>query len=234
MLEVQGIDVFYGEFQALFEMSLEVREKETVITVGPNGAGKSTLLRAVSGLLPCRKGSVSFLGQPVHNLPAHKIVELGIAHVPEGGRVFPRLTVVENLKIGSYTKKARASVERTLQEIYELFPRLAERRMQLADTLSGGERQMLAIARSLMSGPKLIMLDEPTSGLAPLVVSMLFDFVGRIKSQGYSILMVEQNVRKALELSDRAYLLESGRVRLQGNREEFSQESYIRQAYLGL
>ncbi len=234
MLEVQGIDVFYGEFQALFEMSLEVREKETVITVGPNGAGKSTLLRAVSGLLPCRKGSVSFLGQPVHNLPAHKIVELGIAHVPEGGRVFPRLTVVENLKIGSYTKKARASVERTLQEIYELFPRLAERRMQLSDTLSGGERQMLAIARSLMSGPKLIMLDEPTSGLAPLVVSMLFDFVGRIKSQGYSILMVEQNVRKALELSDRAYLLESGRVRLQGNREEFSQESYIRQAYLGL
>jgi branched-chain amino acid transport system ATP-binding protein len=234
MLEVQGIDVFYGEFQALFEMSLEVREKETVITVGPNGAGKSTLLRAVSGLLPCRKGSVSFLGQPVHNLPAHKIVELGIAHVPEGGRVFPRLTVVENLKIGSYTKKARASVERTLQEIYELFPRLAERRVQLADTLSGGERQMLAIARSLMSGPKLIMLDEPTSGLAPLVVSMLFDFVGRIKSQGYSILMVEQNVRKALELSDRAYLLESGRVRLQGNREEFSQESYIRQAYLGL
>jgi len=234
MLEVEGIDVFYGEFQALFGLSLEVGEQETVITVGPNGAGKSTLLRAVSGLLPCRNGSVRFLGQPVHNLPAHKIVELGLAHVPEGGRVFPRLTVMENLRIGSYTKKARANVEKNLQEIYELFPRLAERRIQLADTLSGGERQMLAIARSLMSGPKLIMLDEPSSGLAPLVVSMLFDFVGRIKSQGYSILMVEQNVRKALELSDRAYLLESGKVRLQGTREEFSKESYIRQAYLGL
>ncbi len=234
MLEVQSIDVFYGEFQALFGLSLEVREQETVITVGPNGAGKSTLLRAVSGLLPCKNGSVTFLGQPIHNLPAHKIVELGIAHVPEGGRIFAGLTVMENLKIGSYIKRARPAVERNLEEIYQLFPRLAERRLQMADTLSGGERQMLAIARSLMSGPRLIMLDEPSSGLAPLVVSMLFEFVGRIKSQGYSILMVEQNVRKALELSDRAYLMESGRVRLQGSREEFSQESYIRQAYLGL
>lgn len=234
MLEVQNIDVFYGEFQALFSMSLEVRQRETVITVGPNGAGKSTLLRAISGLLPCKSGSVRFLGRPVHNLPAHKIVELGIAHVPEGGRVFSHLTVMENLRIGSYIKRARAGVERNLHEIYQLFPRLAERRLQLADTLSGGERQMLAIARSLMSGPKLILLDEPSSGLAPLVVGMLFGFVARIKSQGYSILMVEQNVRKALELSDRAYLLESGRVRMQGTREEFSQESYIRQAYLGL
>ncbi|MGQ9858931.1 MAG: ABC transporter ATP-binding protein [Thermodesulfobacteriota bacterium] len=234
MLEVQGIDVFYGEFQALFQMSLEVRERETVITVGPNGAGKSTLLRAISGLLPCRGGSIRFLGQPIDNLPAHRIVELGIAHVPEGGRVFPHLTVVENLKIGSYIKRARGALERNLQEIYQLFPRLAERRSQLADTLSGGERQMLAIARSLMSGPRLILLDEPSSGLAPLVVSMLFDFVRNIKSRGYSILMVEQNVRKALELSDRAYLLESGKVRLQGTREEFSQETYIRQAYLGL
>ncbi len=234
MLEVQGIDVFYGEFQALFNMSLEVREQETVITVGPNGAGKSTLLRAISGLLPCRNGSIRFLGQAVHNLQAHRIVELGIAHVPEGGRVFPHLTVLENLKIGSYIRKARGAADRNLGEIYQLFPRLAERRLQLADTLSGGERQMLAIARSLMSGPRLILLDEPSSGLAPLVVGMLFDFISRIKSQGYSILMVEQNVRKALELSDRAYLLESGRVRLQGTREEFSQESYIRQAYLGL
>lgn len=234
MLEVQSIDVFYGEFQALFGLSLEVREQETVITVGPNGAGKSTLLRAVSGLLPCKNGSVTFLGQPIHNLPAHKIVELGIAHVPEGGRIFAGLTVMENLKIGSYIKRARPNVERNLEEIYQLFPRLAERRLQMADTLSGGERQMLAIARSLMSRPRLIMLDEPSSGLAPLVVSMLFEFVGRIKSQGYSILMVEQNVRKALELSDRAYLMESGRVRLQGSREQFSQESYIRQAYLGL
>jgi branched-chain amino acid transport system ATP-binding protein len=234
MLEVENIHVFYGEFQALFGLSLEVGEKETVITVGPNGAGKSTLLRAISGLLPPRTGSIRFLGEPIHNMPAHRIVELGIAHVPEGGRVFPHLTVMENLKIGSYIRRARKGVGKNLEEIYRLFPRLAERRLQLADTLSGGERQMLAIARSLMSGPRLILLDEPSSGLAPLVVTMLLDFVARIRSQGYSILMVEQNVRKALELSDRAYLMESGRVRLQGTREEFSQESYIRQAYLGL
>jgi branched-chain amino acid transport system ATP-binding protein len=161
-------------------------------------------------------------------------VELGLVHVPEGGRVFPNLSVMENLKIGSYVRGARKEFRKKLEEIYELFPRLAERRTQLADTLSGGERQMLAIARSLMSKPKLIMLDEPSSGLAPMIVTLLFEFVARIRSQGYSILMVEQNVRKALSLSDRAYLVESGRIALQGTREEFSRESYIRKAYLGL
>lgn len=234
MLEVDSIDVCYGEFQALFSLSMVVHEGETVITVGPNGAGKSTLLRAISGLQPPRCGTIRFLGHPIHQLSAHKIVELGIAHVPEGGRVFPHLTVFENLKIGSYVGRARIDFKRNLEEIYTLFPRLAERRSQLADTLSGGERQMLAIARSLMSRPRLVMLDEPSSGLAPMIVALLFEFVEKIKSQGYSILMVEQNVRKALELSDRAYLLESGRVRLHGTKEEFSQESYIRQAYLGL
>lgn len=234
MLEVETIDVFYGEFQALFGLSLKVLERETVITVGPNGAGKSTLLRSISGLQPPRNGFIRFMGEPIERLSAHRIVELGIAHVPEGGRVFPHLSVLENLKIGSYIQRARVGLQRNLEEIYGLFPRLKERRSQLADTLSGGERQMLAIARSLMSRPRLIMLDEPSSGLAPMIVRLLFEFVAKIKSQGYSILMVEQNVRKALELSDRAYLLESGRVRLQGTREQFSGETYIRQAYLGL
>jgi branched-chain amino acid transport system ATP-binding protein len=234
MLEVRGIDVFYGEFQALFDLSLEVRTGETVIVVGPNGAGKTTLLRCISGLQPASKGSITFLDQPIHRLPPHRIVELGLVHVPEGGRVFPNLSVMENLKIGSYVRGARKEFRKKLEEIYELFPRLAERRTQLADTLSGGERQMLAIARSLMSKPKLIMLDEPSSGLAPMIVTLLFEFVARIRSQGYSILMVEQNVRKALSLSDRAYLVESGRIALQGTREEFSRESYIRKAYLGL
>jgi branched-chain amino acid transport system ATP-binding protein len=234
MLEVRGIDVFYGEFQALFDLSLEVRTGETVIVVGPNGAGKTTLLRCISGLQPASKGSIRFLDQPIHRLPPHRIVELGLVHVPEGGRVFPNLSVMENLKIGSYVRGARKEFRKKLEEIYELFPRLAERRTQLADTLSGGERQMLAIARSLMSKPKLIMLDEPSSGLAPMIVTLLLEFVARIRSQGYSILMVEQNVRKALSLSDRAYLVESGRIALQGTREEFSRESYIRKAYLGL
>ncbi len=234
MLEVDSIDVFYGEFQALFDLSLEVRAGETVIVVGPNGAGKTTLLRCISGLQPPSKGSIKFLDQPIHRLPPYRIVELGLAHVPEGGRVFPNLSVMENLRIGSYVREARKEFQKKLEEIYELFPRLAERRSQLADTLSGGERQMLAIARSLMSKPKLIMLDEPSSGLAPMIVTMLFEFVARIRSQGYAILMVEQNVRKALSLSDRAYLVESGRIALQGTREEFSRESYIRKAYLGL
>ncbi len=234
MLKVERIDVFYGEFQAIFGLDLNVAEKETVITVGPNGAGKSTLLKAVTGLKPPKNGKITFLGRSIERLPAHRIVELGISHVPEGGKIFPQLTVFENLKIGSFIKRARDSFGRSLDEIYQLFPRLGERQHQLADTLSGGERQMLAIARSLMSRPRLVLLDEPSSGLAPLIVSSLFEFVGKIKSQGYSILMVEQNVRKALQLCDRAYLLESGMVRLQGDRDSFSHEDYIRQAYIGI
>jgi branched-chain amino acid transport system ATP-binding protein len=234
MLEVQDIDVFYGEFQALFGLGLRVGERETVITVGPNGAGKSTLLKAITGLQPAGRGRVLFQGKAIERLSAHRIVEMGIAHVPEGGRIFPQLTVAENLRIGSYPRRAREQAAKSLEEIYILFPRLQERHRQMADTLSGGERQMLAIARSLMSRPTLVLLDEPSSGLAPLIVSLLFAFVDQIKRQGYSILMVEQNVRKALSLCDRAYLLESGRVKLAGDREAFGQEAYIRQAYLGL
>ncbi len=234
MLEIKNLDVFYGEFQALFDVSLRIDEGETVITVGPNGAGKSTLLKTISGLLRPRTGSITFLGQRIDGRPAHEIVELGIAHVPEGGRLFPQLTVLENLKVGSYLKKSRIEFASTLKDIYQLFPILDERKRQLADTLSGGERQMLAIARCLMSKPKLILLDEPSSGLAPRVVSRVFEFVSQIKSQGYAILMVEQNVRKGLQLSDRAYLMESGRMVKEGTKQTFADDPYIKKVYIGL
>ncbi len=234
MLEVQNLNVYYGEFQALFSVSLRVSEGETVITVGPNGAGKSTLLKTISGLLQARSGTITFLGKRIESLPAHEIVELGITHVPEGGRLFAQLSVFENLKVGSYLKRARSEAAATLKEIYRLFPILDERKKQLADTMSGGERQMLAIARCLMSRPKLILLDEPSSGLAPRVVSRVLEFVHQIKAQGYAILMVEQNVRKALRLSDRAYLMESGRVHKEGNQQAFLEDPYIRKAYIGL
>jgi len=234
MLEIKNIDVYYGEFQALFNVSMKISEGETVITVGPNGAGKSTLLKSISGLLQPRNGSITFLGQRLDGLPAHEIVKLGIAHVPEGGRLFPRLTVMENLKIGSYLPRARKEFKQALKEIYQLFPVLDERKRQLADTLSGGERQMLAIARCLMSKPKLILLDEPSSGLAPRVVSRVFEFVHQIKAQGYSILMVEQNVRKALQLSNRAYLMESGRIHKEGTKQDFLEDPYIKKVYIGM
>jgi branched-chain amino acid transport system ATP-binding protein len=234
MLEIQDLNVYYGEFQALFGVSLRISEGETVITVGPNGAGKSTLLKTISGLLQARSGTITFLGKRINHLPAHEIVELGITHVPEGGRLFPQLSVYENLKVGSYLKRARNEAAATLKEIYRLFPILDERKKQLADTMSGGERQMLAIARSLMSRPKLILLDEPSSGLAPRVVSRVLEFVHQIKAQGYAILMVEQNVRKALRLSDRAYLLESGRVHKEGAQQSFLEDPYIKKAYIGL
>jgi branched-chain amino acid transport system ATP-binding protein len=234
MLEIRNLNVSYGGFQALFDVSLRVAEGETVITVGPNGAGKSTLLKTISGLLPARSGTIDFLGKRIDRLPAHEIVELGITHVPEGGRLFPQLTVYENLRVGSYLKRARGEAASTLKEIYRLFPILDERKRQMADTMSGGERQMLAIARSLMSRPKLILLDEPSSGLAPRVVSRVLDFVHQIKAQGYAILMVEQNVRKALRLSDRAYLMESGRVHKEGTQQSFLDDPYIKKAYIGL
>lgn len=234
MLEIQNLNVFYGEFQALFNASLQVSDGETVITVGPNGAGKSTLLKSISGLIQPRGGTITFLEKRIDRLPPHEIVQMGIAHVPEGGWLFPQLTVLENLKVGSYLKRARNESSITLQEIYRLFPILDDRKKQLADTLSGGERQMLAIARSLMTRPKLILLDEPSSGLAPRIVSRVFEFVRKIKAQGYAILMVEQNVRKALQLSDRAYLMESGRVQKEGTEKSFMDDPYIKKAYLGI
>jgi branched-chain amino acid transport system ATP-binding protein len=234
MLDVMGIDVLYGEFQALFGVEIHVSPKESVVILGANGAGKSTLLKAICGLQPPSSGDIILEGESIRGLAPYKIIERGISLVPEGGRIFPNLSVMENLKIGSYVGRSRRAFQETLEEVFSLFPRLRERPNQLADTLSGGERQMLAIARSLMSRPKLILLDEPSSGLAPLVVSLLFDFIAGIKAQGYTILLVEQNVRKALDLCDRAYLLESGHVELKGDREAFMAEERIRKAYLGI
>jgi branched-chain amino acid transport system ATP-binding protein len=234
LLQIQEISVFYREFQALDQISLNVREGETTTTVGPNGAGKTTLLRTISGFLHPVSGNILFKGERIDGLDPYRIVELGISHVPEGGRLFPYLTVQNNLKIGAFPKRARSKFRDSLEEIYEFFPILQERRNQLADTLSGGERQILAIARSLMARPILVLLDEPSTGLAPLVVTHVLELVNDIKKKGYSILMVEQNARKALELADRAYLLESGRVRKEGNREAFLSDQHIKKVYIGL
>jgi branched-chain amino acid transport system ATP-binding protein len=234
LLQIQDISVFYREFQALDHISLNVREGETTTTVGPNGAGKTTLLRTISGFLHPASGNIFFQGERIDCLDPYRIVEIGISQVPEGGRLFPYLTVQNNLKIGAFPKRARSKFRESLKEIYEFFPILKERGNQLADTLSGGERQMLAIARSLMARPILVLLDEPSTGLAPLVVTYVLDLVNEIKKRGYSILMVEQNARKALDLADRAYLLESGRVRKEGNREEFLSDDHIKKVYIGL
>ena len=234
MLIVDAIGVSYGEFRALSDISLKVDDGQTVIVMGPNGAGKSTLLKGICGLQKIRQGSVSFLNRRIDTLQAYKVAELGISLVPEGGRVFPYLSVEDNLKTGAYNKIARAHVKQSFEQMYELFPILSQRRKQVAGLLSGGERQMLAIARSLMSKPKLILLDEPSLGLAPLVVNLVFEFIARIKREGYSILLVEQNANKALQLADYAYLLESGRLAFEGNRQDFDKNDYIKTAYLGL
>jgi branched-chain amino acid transport system ATP-binding protein len=234
MLRVEGIDIYYGEFQALEGVSLKVEAGRTVIVVGPNGAGKSTLLRGISGLQKIRKGSIHFHDERIDTLRAYRIVEKGISLVPEGGRAFPYLSVEDNLRAGAYHSNARGHAQQRFEQIYGLFPILAQRRRQMAGSLSGGERQMLAIARSLMSGPKLILLDEPSLGLAPLVVDLVFEFVQKMKKEGYSILLVEQNANRALQIADYAYLLESGKLVFEGNRQDFDKNPYIKTAYLGL
>jgi branched-chain amino acid transport system ATP-binding protein len=234
MLNVQDLDVFYGEFQAIDNVTLKIEKGQTVIVVGPNGAGKSTLLRTIAGLLPPRRGTISFEGQRIDRMEAHKVVETGISLVPEGGRVFPNLSVLDNLKVGSYNKAARAKAQQWMKRIFELFPVLSNRKSQRAGSLSGGERQMLAIARSLMSQPRLIMLDEPSLGLAPLVVDMVFEFVLTMKQEGYTVLLVEQNANKALKVADYAYLIESGKLVFEGRSEDFDKNPYIKTAYLGI
>lgn len=234
MLTVDAIETFYGEFRALEGISLKVEKGQTVIVVGPNGAGKSTLLKTILGLQKPRKGSIRFQDEDVTGLPAHKVVERGISMVPEGGRVFPDLSVQDNLRVGSYNPVARPQAQTKMEQIFDLFPILSDRKKQAAGSLSGGERQMLAIARSLMSCPKLIMLDEPSLGLAPLVVNMVFDFIQKMKAEGYAILLVEQNANKALKVADYAYLVESGKLVYEGDRDSFDQNPYIKTAYLGL
>ena len=234
MLELSGIDAGYGSFQALFGISMSVKAGEAVAVIGSNGAGKTTLLRVISGLLPASSGAMTMEGTPLRETPPHKIIETGIAHVPEGRRLFPRLSVENNLRIGAYIPAARAKFAERLDQVYTLFPRLKERRAQLAGTLSGGEQQMCAIARALMSGPKLILLDEPSMGLAPVIVAQVFDLVRRLRGEGYTVLIVEQNVRQVLKIADRAYLLEVGRIKASGSSQELLASDEIRKAYMGI
>jgi branched-chain amino acid transport system ATP-binding protein len=234
MLEVQNLDTLYGKSQALWGVSLEINEAEIVALVGSNGAGKTTLLNTISGVLHPASGSVEFLGQRIDGLPSHAIAELGISHIPEGGGVFPDMTVRENLEMGAYPYRAWKQKQETLGQVYQTFPILEEREKQLARTLSGGERQMLAIGRGLMSRPKLCLFDEPSYGLAPLLVAEIFRVIERLRDQGIAILLSEQNVRQSLEMADRAYVLENGRVCLQGECGELLHSDYVRQAYMGL
>ena len=234
MLELSNIDAGYGSFQALFGISMSVKAGEAVAVIGSNGAGKTTLLRVISGLLPASSGAMRMEGTALRETPAHKIIETGIAHVPEGRRLFPRLSVENNLRIGAYIPAARAKFAERLEQVYSLFPRLKERRAQLAGTLSGGEQQMCAIARALMSGPKLILLDEPSMGLAPVIVAQVFDLVRRLRGEGYTVLIVEQNVRQVLKIADRAYLLEVGRIKASGSSQELLASDEIRKAYMGI
>jgi branched-chain amino acid transport system ATP-binding protein len=234
MLEVESLTAGYGEFTALWDVSLRVRAGEAVAVVGPNGAGKTTLMRVISGLVPVRNGELRLDGQSLKGRRAHEIVGHGIAHVPEGRRIFPRLTVEENLRMGGYLPASRRHFAETVQRVYGLFPVLAERRRQLAGTLSGGEQQMLAIGRALMSRPRLVLLDEPSLGLAPVMVLRLFELIRRIRQEGYTILIVEQNVRQVLSLVDRAYLLEVGRIRVEGRAADLAEQDFVRKAYVGL
>ena len=234
MLSLTAVSAGYGSFRALFDVSLEVPKGEAVGVIGPNGAGKTTLMRVISGLIPLRGGAMTLESRSVGGLPAHRMVEQGIAHVPENRRLFPRLTVEDNLRIGAFIPQARRRFGEELERVYALFPRLKDRRHQLAGTLSGGEQQMCAIGRALMSGPKLLLMDEPSAGLAPLVVQQVFELVHRIRGDGLTVLIVEQNVPQVLEVVDRAYLLEVGSIKLQGTSAELKGNDFIRKSYMGL
>jgi branched-chain amino acid transport system ATP-binding protein len=234
MLEMKSVDAGYGSFQALFGVNLHVEAGEAVGVIGPNGAGKTTLMRVISGLIRPRAGTISMQGTDVLKTPEHRIVSLGIAHVPENRRLFPRLTVEDNLKMGAFMPEARARFSERLAFVFDLFPRMKERRNQLAGTMSGGEQQMCAIGRALMSDPKLLLLDEPSAGLAPVVVQQVFELVKRIRSLGLTVLIVEQNVQQVLRVVDRAYLLEAGSIRASGSSGEMLADDSIRQAYLGI
>jgi len=233
MLKLTDIDTYYGDLQALWGISLEVKEGEMVSLIGPNGAGKTTSLLSITGLLKPSNGSILFDGHDLLKVPPYKVVDLGISMVMEGGRVFAGMTVMENLELGAYGTRARKQRAETVDQVFEIFPRLKERLTQRAGTLSGGERQMLAIGRAMMSKPKLLMLDEPSFGLAPILVDAIFEMVKSINKQGVTILLVEQNVRAALELADRAYVIENGRIVGEGSGEALLSFESVRSAYLG-
>ena len=233
MLEVKDIEVYYGMIQALKGISFEVNEGEVIALIGANGAGKTTTLHTITGLLSPKKGSVLFEGQDITKVPAHKIVSLGMAHLPEGRRVFAELSVYQNLKMGAYTRKDKDEIAKTLEMVYKRFPRLEERKNQLAGTLSGGEQQMLAMGRALMSHPKIIVMDEPSMGLSPILVNEIFDIIKEVSASGTTVLLVEQNAKKALSIADRAYVLETGKIVLEGDAKELMNDDSIKKAYLG-
>lgn len=233
MLEVRDIEVAYGDLQALWGVSIEVRSGEIVVLIGPNGAGKTTLMRSIAGLQRPFRGSILLEGTPIHSFAAHQIVDRGVVLVPEGRRLFATMTVLENLVLGAFTAHARAKQEEALERVYGIFPILAERRQQAAGTLSGGEQQMLAIGRALMSRPRLLLLDEPSLGLAPLVVSSIFEVLSQVSKEGATLLLAEQNARMALGLADRAYILEQGRAAGEGTGREMLEADHVRRAYLG-
>jgi branched-chain amino acid transport system ATP-binding protein len=234
MLEVRDINTFYGKIQALWGVSLRIDDKEIVALVGSNGAGKTTLLNTISGLIHPASGSIEFLGTRIDGLTPHAIVELGMSHIPEGRKLFPDMSVRENLEMGAYTKRVWKDKQQILDRVYELFPILKARQGQLASTLSGGEQQMVAMGRGLMSQPRLCIVDEPSSGLAPLIVDEIFGIIQGLRGQGIAIFLIEQNVQQTLEIADRAYVLENGRVALEGKSKELLKEELIRKAYLGL
>lgn len=233
MLEIKDLEVYYGVIRAIKGISFEVNQGEVIALIGANGAGKTTILHTISGLIRPKNGSIMFEGQDLIKTPAHKIVELGIAQVPEGRRVFANLTVLENLKLGAYTRKDATEIAENLEEVYKRFPRLFERKNQAAGTLSGGEQQMLAMGRALMSNPKIILMDEPSMGLSPILVSEIFDIIKSISEQGVTVLLVEQNAKKALQIADRAYVLETGNISLSGNADDLMNDDNVRKAYLG-
>lgn len=234
MLEVRNIDVFYGDVQVIRDVSFEVKKGEIVALIGANGAGKSTILKTISGLIRPRKGEVFFEGIPIHKIEPYKLIEMGVSLVPEGRRLFVEMTVEENLDMGALKGEAKKKREKSKELVFELFPRLKERRRQLAGTLSGGEQQMLSIGRGLMSKPRLMMFDEPSLGLAPILVKEIFDVIKRIRNEGTTVLIVEQNTKQTLTISDRAYVLETGRITLNGTGQALLNDEHIKKAYLGV
>ncbi len=233
MLEIKDLEVYYGMIQAIKGISFEVNEGEVIALIGANGAGKSTILHTISGLIAPKKGSITFEGQEITKIPAHKIVENGLAQVPEGRRVFPSLSVLQNLKLGAYTRKDKKEIDDTLKMIYERFPRLEERKNQPAGTLSGGEQQMLAMGRALMSKPRIILMDEPSMGLSPIFVNEIFDIIKQVSASGTTVLLVEQNAKKALSIADRGYVLETGKIVKEGKASDLLNDEAVKKAYLG-
>lgn len=233
MLEVKDLAVYYGMIHAIKGVSFEVNKGEIIALIGANGAGKTTILHTITGLLSPKRGSIQFEGKELTKIPAHKIVSLGMAHVPEGRRVFAELSVYQNLKLGAYTRSDKKEIEETMETVYQRFPRLRERKNQMAGTLSGGEQQMLAIGRGLMNRPKLLMLDEPSLGLAPIIIEEIFEMIVKIKNTGTTVLLIEQNAAMALSISDRGYVLENGEITFSGTGMELLNDEAVRRAYLG-